>query len=109
MRGNRRGLLELATVTAKSPLGPAARERLAQSLSLLFGIESIIVLKDIWGLDDTGAAEIAAWAATALERAAQTEQAPSPDQDKVSDQDGTTRPSHLGERNGLRRAARRTG
>ena len=109
VRGNRRGLLELATVTAKSPLGPAARKRLAQSLSLLFGIESIIVLKDIWGLDDAGAAEIAAWAATALVRAALAEQAASPDTSKASDRDGTMRPSHLGERTGLRRAARRTG
>ena len=41
-------------------------DKLAQSLSLIFGIEAIIVLKDIWGLDDDEVREIALWAAHAL-------------------------------------------
>jgi hypothetical protein len=47
----------------------------AQSLSLLFGIEAIIVLKDIWRLDDERARRVAIWAAHALVRAAVAEAA----------------------------------
>ena len=41
-------------------------DKLAQSLSLIFGTEAIIVLKDIWGLDDDEVREVALWAAHAL-------------------------------------------
>ncbi len=44
--------------------------RLAQALSLTFGIESIIVLKDIWGLNDDAVQAVTAWAARAMIRAA---------------------------------------
>ncbi len=82
-----------------------ARKRLAQSLSLLFGIESIIVLKDIWGLDDEGAAGVAAWAATALVRAALAETVPHTEPELGE----PARPTSAGQRAGPRRAARRTG
>lgn len=73
VRGNRRALLESAIAPAKGRLDPASGKRLAQSLSLLFGIESIVVLKDIWSLDDDGVAAVADWAARALVRAALAE------------------------------------
>ena len=70
LRGNRKELL--ASVLA--PLRPriTAREfdRLRQALSLIFGTEAFVVLKDIWGLDGAKAAEVAQWSARALVRAA---------------------------------------
>ena len=52
MRGNRRGLLQDALAPLNGKVGAQTFDKLAQSLSLIFGIEAIIVLKDIWGLDD---------------------------------------------------------
>ena len=50
---------------------PAARfERLAQALSLVFGVEVLIVLKDIWGLDGSQTLSVAQWAARSLVEAA---------------------------------------
>jgi AcrR family transcriptional regulator len=66
VRGNRKGLLRDALAPLKRSVGPQAFDKLAQSLSLIFGIEAIIVLKDIWGIDDSGVREIARWAAHAL-------------------------------------------
>jgi hypothetical protein len=45
-------------------------DKLTQALSLLFGIEAIVVLKDIWELDGTEAQRVATWAANALVHAA---------------------------------------
>ena len=70
VRGNRRGLLREALEPLRHRLTPQAFDRAAQSLSLIFGIEAIIVFKDIWRLDDNQAQEVAAWAADALVRAA---------------------------------------
>ncbi len=46
---------------------------MTQSLSLVFGTEAFVVLKDIWGLDRDDAQEVAIWAALALVRAAKAE------------------------------------
>lgn len=75
VRGNRRGLLRAAVSPLKGEMGNAAVERLAQALSLMFGIESIVVLKDIWGLDSNETTSVASWAARALVRAALDENA----------------------------------
>ena len=53
-----------------------AFDRLTQSLSLIFGTEALVVLKDIWGLDEEQARRVAIWAAHALVRAAVAEKAP---------------------------------
>jgi hypothetical protein len=45
-------------------------ERLAQALSLIFGVEALVVLKDMWGLTGAQAEALARWAAAALVRAA---------------------------------------
>jgi AcrR family transcriptional regulator len=70
VRGNRRGLLRAAVSPLKGEMSNASMERLAQALSLIFGIESIVVLKDIWGLDSKQTTSVASWAARALVRAA---------------------------------------
>jgi AcrR family transcriptional regulator len=67
-RGHRRDLL--ARTVAKADLPAAQRPRLLQALSLTFGVEAVVVLKDIWGLDNKAAEEVALWAAQALLEAA---------------------------------------
>ncbi|WP_183857555.1 TetR/AcrR family transcriptional regulator [Prosthecomicrobium pneumaticum] len=66
VRGNRRGLLRAAVEPLKDVLGRAGTERVAQAMSLIFGIEAIIVLKDIWGLDAAEAQDVIVWTAQAL-------------------------------------------
>jgi AcrR family transcriptional regulator len=63
-RGHRRELLARAIEGLPLPAGQA--RRLAQGLSLTFGIEAMIVLRDIWGLGDAEAEEVALWAAGAM-------------------------------------------
>jgi AcrR family transcriptional regulator len=70
VRGNRRALLKAAVDPLAGRIGRSAAERVTQSLSLLFGIEAIIILKDIWGLDAERAESVATWAAKALVQAA---------------------------------------
>jgi AcrR family transcriptional regulator len=71
VRGHRKALL------ADALRPPLARQlprrefdRLAQSLSLIFGTEALVVLKDIWGLDGAQSRRVAIWAGHALVRAA---------------------------------------
>jgi AcrR family transcriptional regulator len=73
VRGNRKALLTAAAKPLADKISKPAFDKLAQSLSLLFGVEAIIVLKDIWGLDGKEAQKVAAWAAHALVRAALSE------------------------------------
>jgi len=73
VRGNRRGLLKAAVEPLEKTIGREAADRVTQALSLLFGIEAIIILKDIWGLDAKEAEHVASWAASALIRTALVE------------------------------------
>jgi len=66
VRGNRIGLLHSAIQPLKSKLTPAGFARLKQSLSLVFGTEAFVVLKDIWGLDRHRAQNVALWTCHAL-------------------------------------------
>lgn len=66
VRGNRRGLIRDALEPLKGRIPSQTFDKLARSLSLIFGIEAIIVLKDIWGIDDDEVREVALWAAHAL-------------------------------------------
>ncbi|RUU88468.1 MAG: TetR/AcrR family transcriptional regulator [Mesorhizobium sp.] len=72
-RGHRIDLLKDAIAPLKSRLPPRDFKRLAQALSLIFGVEVLIVLKDIWGLDSRRTRAVAQWAAGALVRAAVAE------------------------------------
>jgi AcrR family transcriptional regulator len=72
-RGNRRELLGSALAPLRGRLPPADFDRLRQALSLIFGTEAFVVLKDIWGLDGEDARDVALWAAHALVRTAAAE------------------------------------
>jgi len=78
-RGHRMELLRKALAPLQDRLGPAEIDRLAKALSLIFGIEALVVLKDIWRADAAEAQDVALWAGRALVRAALAEAA-SPDQ-----------------------------
>lgn len=65
-RGHRKDLLRDAIQPLRGRLSAAAFERLAQALSLVFGVEALVVLKDIWGLDSTQTQAVAEWTASAL-------------------------------------------
>ncbi|UXN62018.1 TetR/AcrR family transcriptional regulator [Phyllobacterium zundukense] len=69
-RGHRVDLLKSVTAPLQGTMTPESRERLAQALSLVFGVEVLIVLKDIWGLTAERAQSVAEWAAKALVDAA---------------------------------------
>lgn len=69
-RGHRVDLLEEAVAPLHERLPPATVKRLAQALSLVFGVEAFIILKDIWGLDGQATQAVARWAALALVAAA---------------------------------------
>jgi len=69
-RGRRIGLLNTALAPLRKKLGKARGDRLAQGLSLVFGTEAFVVLKDIWGLGGKQAEQVALWTARALIRGA---------------------------------------
>ena len=69
-RGHRVELLQQAIAPLKGTLPEPQFKRLAQALSLTYGLEVLIVLKDIWGLAFDETREVALWAANALVRAA---------------------------------------
>jgi AcrR family transcriptional regulator len=67
-RGHRIRILEHAI--APLPLTPTVRKRLHRALSVVYGIEPFVILKDIWGLPDREVERIALWMADALIEAA---------------------------------------
>ncbi len=66
VRGNRKSVLRDALAPLKGRIPAQTFDKLAQSLSLIFGIEAIIVLKDIWRIDDEALGSVAQWAAHAF-------------------------------------------
>ena len=72
-RGHRVDLLRSALAPLQPRLSAPALDRLAKALSLVFGVETLVVLKDIWGADGDEAREVALWAARAMLRAALAE------------------------------------
>ena len=75
VRGHRIALLTSAVAPLRRKLGKARTERLTQALSLVFGTEAFVVLKDIWGLQPAAAEEVALWMCHALIRYAAEERA----------------------------------
>jgi AcrR family transcriptional regulator len=65
-RGHRIGILEHAIAPMAPQLPPAVRDRLHRALSVVYGIEPYVILKDIWGLPDREVDRIALWMADAL-------------------------------------------
>lgn len=74
-RGHRIGRLRDAVAPLRDAMGSDRTDRLAQALSLAFGVEALIVLKDIWGLDEVETQKVVEWTACALVRAATAEAA----------------------------------
>ncbi len=70
-RGHRRAILARVAAPLRKKLGKAGYERLLKALSLVYGIEPYVVLKDIWGSKDKEVESIARWVVDALLAAAQ--------------------------------------
>jgi AcrR family transcriptional regulator len=71
VRQNRRaGLIEAALSPARGRLGDAAYAKLTAALSLVFGTESMIVFRDVLGLEEKTARRVKDWTVQALVRAA---------------------------------------
>lgn len=77
-RGHRMELLRDAVAPLRATLDEAAFDRLAKALSLVFGVEALVILKDLWRLDPDEADAIVRWTAGALVRAALAEDGGAP-------------------------------
>jgi AcrR family transcriptional regulator len=69
-RGHRMNILAHAVQPFEGQLKPRVLDRLKKALSVIYGIEPHIVLKDIWGVGDREVEAIALWMADALVSAA---------------------------------------
>jgi AcrR family transcriptional regulator len=69
-RGHRRRILSHAAWPLRESLGKRRFERLLRGLSVIYGIEVFVVLKDIWGANDREIGDIACWLARAMVDAA---------------------------------------
>ena len=78
-RGHRVRILQHAIEPLAPLMSPAVRDRLHRALSVVYGIEPYVILKDIWGLPDREVERTALWMADALIDAALRE----PDATKV--------------------------
>jgi AcrR family transcriptional regulator len=65
-RGHRVRILEHAIAPLAPALPAAVRDRLHHALSVIYGIEPVMILKDIWGLSNREVERIALWMADAL-------------------------------------------
>ena len=65
-RGHRVHILQHALEPLARELSTATRDRLHKALSVIYGIESYIVLKDIWRVSEREVLQIAQWIADAL-------------------------------------------
>jgi len=66
-------ILGSAIAPLSAVLEPAAQMRLHQALTVVYGIETYMVLKDIWGLSDRAVEKVALWMADALVAGAMAE------------------------------------
>ena len=65
-RGHRVRILEHALLPLAPKLSAPNLQRLHHALSVVYGIEAFVILKDIWGLPDREVQRIALWMADAL-------------------------------------------
>jgi AcrR family transcriptional regulator len=72
-RGHRVRILGNAIAPLAEALPAAAHLRLHQALTVVYGIETWVILKDIWGLSDRAVERVALWMADALVAAALAE------------------------------------
>jgi AcrR family transcriptional regulator len=65
-RGHRIHILSQAAAPLKPLIGKRRFDRLVRALSVVYGIEAYVVLRDIWGARDKEIESIARWIADAL-------------------------------------------
>ncbi|PHM30051.1 TetR/AcrR family transcriptional regulator [Xenorhabdus innexi] len=65
-RGNRKETLSMITSPMKNSFSPELIDRVMKSLSVIYGSEIFLVLKDIWKLNNEQVIEIAKWMAKAI-------------------------------------------
>jgi AcrR family transcriptional regulator len=68
--GRRRRWITQSLASLETPLSPADSRRLTAALSLVAGIEALVTLRDVCGLDAEEALAVTDWAAEALLRSA---------------------------------------
>ncbi|MEM6162349.1 TetR/AcrR family transcriptional regulator [Erwinia sp. P6884] len=73
VRGNRKALLQHVVEPLNKELPPEMVQRVIQSLSLVYGSEIFLVMKDIWGCDNEQLQDIGKWIAKAIVRQAREE------------------------------------
>ena len=102
-RGHRVRILEHAIAPLAPQLLPAVRDRLHRALSVVYGIEPYVILKDIWGLRDREVERTALWMADALIDAAlrESEQKAPPRDVRSNGAGGAARSAVAAKRNGV--------
>ena len=78
-RGHRVRILQHAIAPLAPSLKPTVRDKLHRALSVVYGIEPYVILKDIWGLPDRQVESTALWMADALIDAALRESGVEPE------------------------------
>ncbi len=73
VRGHRVDILKRAIAPLAADLTPAQQDRVAQALSLVYGSEVFLVLKDIWQLELPEITDVVRWTAQAIIRQAQAD------------------------------------
>jgi AcrR family transcriptional regulator len=76
VRGHRVDILKRAIAPLAADLTPAQQDRVAQALSLVYGSEVFLVLKDIWHLELSEITDVVRWTAQAIIRQAVAEAKP---------------------------------
>lgn len=76
VRGHRVDILKRAIAPLAVDLTPAQQDRVAQALSLVYGSEVFLVLKDIWHLELPEITDVVRWTAQAIIRQAVAEAKP---------------------------------
>jgi AcrR family transcriptional regulator len=76
VRGHRVDILKRAIAPLAADLTPAQQDRVAQALSLVYGSEVFLVLKDIWHLELPEITDVVRWTAQAIIRQAVAEAKP---------------------------------
>jgi AcrR family transcriptional regulator len=75
-RGHRLKILDRAAAPLKKQMSAASYKRLLQGLSIVFGIEPYVVLKDMWNASDKETFAVTQWIVEALVRATLNAEAP---------------------------------
>ncbi|QKJ88587.1 TetR family transcriptional regulator [Paramixta manurensis] len=70
VRGNRKNLLQTVAEPLVDELPPELFQRVIHALSVVYGSEIFLVMKDIWGCDNQTLQDVAKWMAKAIVRQA---------------------------------------